>query len=49
MPDPRSELCEIYREMSDEELVERWVDGNLTEVAMDVARADFSRRGILAP
>jgi len=49
MPDPRPELYETYRQMSDEELLERWIDGNLTEVAMDVARAEFARRGFQPP
>ena len=49
MPNPRADLTDTYRDMSDEELMERWLDGHLTDVAMDVARAEFSRRGIAAP
>jgi len=49
MSNPRAELSVTYREMSDEELMERWLDGNLTEVAMEVAGAEFSARGIQAP
>lgn len=49
MSNPRAELSETYREMSDEELMERWTDGNLTEVATAVARAEFSKRGIQPP
>lgn len=42
-------LVEIYRAMSDEELIERWVTGNLTEAAMSVAWSEFTRRGIQPP
>jgi len=49
MSDPRAELSETYRNMSDEELSALWAEGNLTEVAMAVARAEFSRRGIQPP
>jgi hypothetical protein len=35
--------------MSDEELMERWTGGQLTELAMEVARAEFSKRGIQPP
>jgi hypothetical protein len=49
MSNPRADLSETYRDMSDEELLERWIDGHLTELAMEVARAEFSRRGIQAP
>ncbi len=49
MIDPRAELTETYRDMSDEEIVERWTDGHLTEVAMEVARAELVRRGIPIP
>jgi len=46
MEDPRAGLAEIYRDMSDEELMQRWTEGRLTQVAMEVARDEFSRRGI---
>jgi hypothetical protein len=49
MKDPRAGLAEIYRAMSDEELLQRWSDGQLTEIAMDVAREEFSRRGLEPP
>jgi len=49
MSNPRADLSETYRDMSDEELLERWIDGHLTEIAMQVAREEFSRRGIQAP
>lgn len=49
MPNPRKELAETFREMSDAELLDRWQEGNLTELAMEVALAEFSRRGIRAP
>jgi hypothetical protein len=49
MPDPRAELSETYAEMGDAELMERWSDGNLTEVAMEVARGEFAKRGMAPP
>ncbi len=49
MTNPRADLSETYREMSDEELQERWIDGHLTEIAMEVARAEFFRRGMQLP
>ena len=49
MIDPRAELTETYRDMSDEELVARWTNGHLTEVATEVARAELTRRGIPIP
>jgi hypothetical protein len=49
MPNPRKELSETFRDMSDAELLDRWIEGNLTELATEVALAEFSRRGILAP
>jgi hypothetical protein len=49
MEDPRAGLAEIYRDMSDEELIQRWTDGHLTQIAMQVARDEFSRRGIEPP
>jgi len=49
MEDPRADLGDIYRDMSDEELLRRWSEGQLTEVAMDVAREEFSRRAIVPP
>ena len=49
MTNPRAELMETYRDMSDEELLERWTDGHLTEVAMEVAQLEMSRRGIPVP
>ncbi len=49
MIDPRAELSETYAAMSDDELIERWSGGTLTEIAMEVARAEFFRRGIVAP
>jgi hypothetical protein len=48
-PDPRADLCAAFRDMSDEELAERWAGGQLTELAMEVARAEFARRGIEPP
>jgi hypothetical protein len=49
MEDPRAGLAEIYRDMSDDELIQRWTDGHLTQIAMQVARDEFSRRGIEPP
>jgi hypothetical protein len=49
MPNPRAELTETYADMSDAELMERWSDGNLTDLAMEVARAEFAKRGIEPP
>jgi hypothetical protein len=49
MPNPRKELSETFRDMSNAELLERWTEGKLTELAMEVALAEFSRREIQAP
>ena len=49
MSGAREELLEIYREMSDEELIERWVSDNLTELAKSVAWTEFTKRGIQPP
>jgi len=49
MSDHRNELADTFRELGDEELVERWRSGNLTDVAVEVARAELARRGICAP
>jgi hypothetical protein len=35
--------------MSDEELMERWCGGYLTDVAVEIARTEFSVRGIQPP
>ena len=47
--DHRTELADTFGQMSDEELLERWRSGSLTEVAVEVARAELDRRGINAP
>jgi hypothetical protein len=49
MSNPRADLSETYGNMSDEELLECWSAGHLTEVAIEVARAEFSRRAIVPP
>lgn len=49
MPHADAELIETFRDMSDEELVERWREGHLTDIAVEVARAEFSRRGTVPP
>lgn len=46
MSDHRDELSDTFSQMSDEELLERWNSGNLTETAVEVARAEFTRRQI---
>jgi hypothetical protein len=46
---PRADLGDTYRDMSDEELLRRWSEGQLTDVAMDVAREEFARRAIVPP
>jgi len=47
--DHRNELADTFRQIGDEELIERWRSGNLTETAVEVARAELARRGISAP
>lgn len=49
MSGAREELLEIYREMSDEELIERWASDNLTELMKSVAWTEFTKRGIQPP
>lgn len=49
MSDQRNELAEAFGAMSDDELLARWRSGNLTEIAVEVARAEFARRRIVAP
>jgi hypothetical protein len=49
MSDHRDELSETFSRMSDEELVERWSTGMLTETALEVARAEFAKRQIAPP
>lgn len=49
MNEHRGELADTFGRMSDEELLERWRSGILTDVAVEVARAELSRRGIDAP
>ena len=49
MPNPDAELIETFRAMSDDELVERWREGYLTDAAMAVARAEFLQRGLGMP
>lgn len=46
MSDHRDELSDTFSRMSDDELLERWHSGNLTEIAVEVARAEFARRQI---
>jgi hypothetical protein len=45
----RDALTQTYRDYGDAELIERWLGGNLTELALEVARAEFARRGLLPP
>lgn len=49
MSDHREELSDTFRQMSDDELIERWSSGTLTEVASEVARAEFARRKMAVP
>jgi hypothetical protein len=49
MSDQRSELSETFCGMGDDELIERWASGKLTEIAVEVARAELARRGIAVP
>lgn len=49
MLDSCADLSETYRDMSDDELMELWTDGHLTEMAMAVASAELSKRGIQPP
>jgi hypothetical protein len=49
MPDYREDINETYRNMSNDELMELWIGGNLTEVAISVARDEFRRRGFQPP
>jgi putative signal transducing protein len=49
MSDHREELSDTFRQMSDDELIERWSSGKLTEVASEVARAEFVRRKMAVP
>jgi hypothetical protein len=47
--DHREELSDTFGQMSDDELIERWRSGNLTEAATEVARAELARRRLSAP
>ncbi|MBI4997091.1 MAG: hypothetical protein HZC22_09375 [Rhodocyclales bacterium] len=49
MSKPDAELIEIFRALSDDELVERWREGYLTDIAITVARTEFLRRGMVVP
>lgn len=49
MQNRNAELIETFRAMSDGELVERWREGHLTDAAIEVARAEFLRRGMVVP
>jgi Putative prokaryotic signal transducing protein len=49
MSDHRDELSDTFSRMTDEELVERWSTGMLTDTAVEVARAEFARRQITPP
>jgi hypothetical protein len=49
MSDHRDELSETFSRMSDDELIERWRSGNLTEVAVELVRAELGRRRIAVP
>jgi hypothetical protein len=46
MSDLRDQLSDTFGRMSDDELIERWRSGNLTEVAVEVMRAELGKRAI---
>jgi hypothetical protein len=45
MPDTYGGLDATFAAMSDEELLERWNGGQLTDIAVEAARAELQRRG----
>jgi len=49
MKDEREELVETYRDMATEELLDHWESGTLTELAIQLASEEFTRRGVTAP
>jgi Putative prokaryotic signal transducing protein len=49
MEDLRTCVSQSFSEMSDEELMERWCGGYLTDVAVEIARTEFSLRGVQPP
>jgi len=49
MSDHRDELAETFGRMSDDELIERWRSGSLTDVAVEVMRAELEKRRIAVP
>ena len=49
MDDHREELSGTFSRMSDDELLERWRSGILTDVAVELVRAELASRGIVAP
>jgi hypothetical protein len=42
-------LEEVFASMADDELLQRWRTGSLTEVAVQAVRAELKRRGISEP
>jgi membrane associated rhomboid family serine protease len=42
-------MADEFRQMSDEELMERWSSGYLTHLAISTARQEFARRGVKPP
>jgi hypothetical protein len=49
MQNPRAGLAETFRQMSDDELRERWCAGCLTDLAIEVAQQEMALRGLAAP
>jgi hypothetical protein len=45
----RAELADTYGGMSTEELLDHWESGTLTELAMEVATQELTRRGVALP
>jgi hypothetical protein len=45
----RESLAASYRHEGDEELLDRWTSGQLTDLAAEVMRAEFGARGIEPP
>lgn len=49
MEDSRAGLAGSFRRMSDEELLERWSSGCLTDIAIEVAKEELALREVPAP
>lgn len=49
MKEEREELVDTYRDMSTEELLDHWESGTLTELAIQTASEELTRRGVALP